>query len=92
MSALKRFSKDALRDLLVTGWMTHDAMWFASSARLCGIERTNVVNRGAVKAMAEVEGQRLHKALAAGPIDSFEELRRFLGDAFDLVRTPFIKF
>jgi len=92
MSALKRFSKNALRDLLVTGWMTHDAMWFASSARLCGIERTNVVNRGAVKAMAEVEGQRLHKALAAGPIDSFEGLQRFLGDAFDLMRTPFMKF
>lgn len=72
--------------------MTHDAMWFASSARLCGIERTNVVNRGAVKAMAEVEAQRLQKALAAGPIGSFEELRRFLSDAFELVRAPFMRF
>lgn len=92
MNALKRFSKEALRDLLVTGWMTHDAMWFASSARLCGIERTNVVNRGAVKAMAEVEAQRLHKALAPGPIGSFGELQRFLSDAFELVRAPFMEF
>ena len=33
MSALDQLSKDALRNLLVSGWMTHDAMWFASSAR-----------------------------------------------------------
>jgi hypothetical protein len=92
LSALTRFSKEALRDLLVSGWMTHDAMWFASSARLCGIEKTNVVNRGAVKAMAEVEARRLQKALAAGPIASFEELRRFLSDAFELVRAPFMNF
>ena len=72
--------------------MTHDAMWFASSARLCGIERTNVVNRGAIKAMAEVEAQRLQKALAAGPVDSFEALRRFLSEAFELVGAPFMKF
>jgi len=92
MSALDQLSKDALRDLLVTNWMTHDAMWFASSARLCGIEKTNVVNRGAVKAMAEVEAQRLQKALAVGRIGSFDELRRFLDDAFELVRAPFMKF
>jgi Family of unknown function (DUF6125) len=92
MSALKRLSKPVLRDLLVTNWMTHDAMWFASSARLCGIERTNVVNRGAAKAMAEVEAQRLQKALAAGPIASFEDLRRFLNEAFELVGAPLMKF
>ena len=92
MSALKQLSKPALRDLLVTNWMTHDAMWFASSARLCGVEKTNVVNRGAVKAMGEVEARRLQKALGLGRIGSFDELRRFLGDAFELVRGPFMKF
>ena len=92
MSALKQLSKHALRDLLVTNWMTHDAMWFASSARLCGVERTNVVNRGAVKAMGEVEARRLQKALGLGRIGSFDELRRFLDDAFELVRGPFMKF
>lgn len=92
MSAMDLLSKDALRDLLVTNWMTHDAMWFASSARLCGIEKTNVVNRGAAKAMAEIEAQRLQKALGVGRIGSFEELQRFLRDAFELVRGPFMKF
>ena len=38
MSAWTRLSKPALRDLLVSNWMTHDAMWFASSARLFGVE------------------------------------------------------
>ena len=61
MSALKQISKPALRDLLLSNWMTHDAMWFASSARLCGVEKTNVVNRGAAKAMGEVEAQRLQQ-------------------------------
>jgi Family of unknown function (DUF6125) len=92
MSALQRLSKAALRDLLVTNWMTHDAMWFASSARLCGVEKTNVVNRGAVKAMAEVEAQRLRKALGVTSIGSFDQLQRFLGGAFELVRGPFMKF
>ena len=92
MSALKRISKPALRDLLVNNWMTHDAMWFASSARLCGIERTNVVSRGAAKAMAEVEAQRLQKALGVGSVGSFGELRRFLQAAFELVQGPFMKF
>ena len=92
MSALDQLSKDALRDLLVSGWMTHDAMWFASSARLCGIEKTNVVNRGAIKAMAEVEAQRLQKAFGVTRIGSFDQLQRFLGDAFELVRGPFMKF
>lgn len=92
MSTLKQFSKPALRDLLVTNWMTHDAMWFASSARLCGVEKTNVVNRGAVKAMAEIEARRLQRALGVGRLGSFEELRRFLSDAFELVRAPFMKF
>lgn len=92
MSAWTRLSKPALRDLLVMNWMTHDAMWFASSARLCGVEKTNVVNRGAVKAMAEVEVQRLQKALGVGRIGSFDELRRFLGEAFDLVQGPLMKF
>ena len=92
MSAWTRLSKPALRDLLVSNWMTHDAMWFASSARLCGVEKTNVVNRGAAKAMGEIEAQRLQKALGVGRIGSFDELRRFLGDAFELVRDPFMKF
>jgi len=92
MSALDNLSKAALRDLLVTNWMTHDAMWFASSARLCGIEKTNVVNRSAVKAMAEIEAQRLQKVLGVTRIGSFDELRRFLGDAFELLRGPFMKF
>ncbi|MGA7985310.1 MAG: DUF6125 family protein [Burkholderiales bacterium] len=92
MSALERLSKAELRDLLVTNWMTHDAMWFASSARLCGIEKTNVVNRGAAKAMAEVEAQRLQKALGVARIVSFDQLQHFLGGAFELVRGPFMKF
>jgi len=92
MSAWTRLSKPALRDLLVSNWMTHDAMWFASSARLCGVEKTNVVNRGAAKAMGAVEAQRLQKALGVGRIGSLAELRRFLADAFELVRGPFMKF
>ena len=92
MSVLRRLSKPALRDLLVGNWMTHDAMWFASSARLCGVEKTNVVNRGAVKAMGEIEAQRLQKALGVGRINRFDDLKRFLGEAFDLVRDSAMKF
>ena len=92
MNGLRRLSKPALRDLLVSNWMTHDAMWFASSARLCGVEKTNVVNRGAVKAMGEIEARRLQKALGVGRINRFDDLKRFLGEAFELIRDSAMKF
>ncbi len=91
----KRFEaldKEALRDLLVRNWMTHDAMWFAHAAQHCGMEQANRLNRAAVRAMAALEARRLQKALDFPEITSFEELRDFVRQAFEVLRAPFMKF
>ena len=56
--------KKELKDLLVKCWMTHDAMWFYHCLQECGIEKTNRINRAAVKAVAAVEIRRLRKRSA----------------------------
>jgi hypothetical protein len=84
--------KESLRDLLVRNWMTHDAMWFAHAAQHCGMEKANLLNRTAVRAMAAVEVRRLQKALGFAEITSFEELREFVLQAFELLRAPFMQF
>ena len=67
-----------LKELLNKGWMTHDAMWFYNCLQECGIEKTNKINRAAVKAMAAVEIKRMKKALGVGDITNFDDLARFL--------------
>ncbi|MBM4314117.1 MAG: hypothetical protein FJ122_09385, partial [Deltaproteobacteria bacterium] len=55
--------KEALKELLVKCWMTHDAVWFTHCLQECGIEKTSRMNRQAVKALATVEIGRLKKAV-----------------------------
>jgi hypothetical protein len=80
-----------LKELLVKGWMTHDGMWFYHSMQEFGIDRTNKVNREAVKAMSAIEIKRLKKILGVESIGSFDELREFLTSAYELVMGDFME-
>jgi hypothetical protein len=91
-SAAITLSPEALRELLNKNWMTHDAMWFYNCVKECGIEKTNKINRAAVKAMGLIEVQRIKKALNIQKVDNFEDLRRFANGAFSLVKADFMKF
>jgi len=62
---MNRVEGAQLKELLIKNWMTHDAMWFYHSVQSFGMEKTNVVNRAAVRSMAGVEIKRLRKALAS---------------------------
>ncbi len=55
--------EEQLKELLIKNWMTHDAMWFYHSVQEFGMEKTNVVNKAAVRSMAGVEIKRLKKAM-----------------------------
>ena len=46
---------EALRQLLLRGWLTHDAMWFKTTLDEFGIETANKLNRGAIRSMAPIE-------------------------------------
>jgi len=84
--------KKELKELLNKGWMTHDAMWFYNCLQEVGIEKTNKVNRAAVKAMAAVEMKRMQKALGMTKIDNFADLRKLFEISMLIVSGDFMKY
>ncbi|HNU92560.1 MAG TPA: DUF6125 family protein [Spirochaetota bacterium] len=92
MKTYEEMSRDELRELLNRSWMTHDAMWFYHCVQAIGIEKTNPINRAAVKSMAQVEAKRIKKAIGFGEIKEFEHLRNFIENGFKILRGEFMKF
>jgi hypothetical protein len=84
--------KKELKELLNKGWMTHDAMWFYNCLQECGIEKTNKINRAAVRAMAAVEMKRMQKALGLGNPQTFEELKKLFEISMAIVSGDFMKY
>ena len=89
---MKLPEKDELKELLVKGWMTHDAMWFYHCLQECGIERTNKINKAAVSAMAAIEIKRIQKAVDAGNLDSWDEFKRFFEITMGIATGKFMKY
>lgn len=89
---MKPLSHEEARQLLVKGWMTHDAMWFRHTLEAAGIEMTNQINKAAVRSMAEVEIRRLTRALGIGPVKSMESLLQLLDQAWSLIGADFMEF
>jgi len=87
MSVLGRIGKSELKDMLAKGWLTHDGMWFYHACQAFGIGHANTLNRAAIRSIAPIEINRVKKSLGAGEGDfeSFEDLRDFLLNAFELI-------
>ncbi len=84
--------KKELKELLNKCWMTHDAMWFYNCLRECGIEKTNKVNRAAVKALAAVEIKRMKKAVGVDKLETFSEFWDFFQIAMATLTGEFMKY
>ena len=93
MDPLDRIDKRGLRDLMSRCWMTHDAMWFLHSAREIGIEKTNRINKAAVRSMAALEVKRLKKALGYGDkkLESSSELKKLFEEMFGVIKADFMQ-
>jgi hypothetical protein len=93
MSVLETLSKKEIKELLSKGWMTHDAMWFASCYQQLGIDKTNELNLSAVALMAGIEVGRIRKAIGMQEIeiDNFDSLRSFFERAMDLILPEFMQ-
>jgi hypothetical protein len=93
MGALEDIDKRDLKELLCKGWMTHDAMWFASCYREFGIEKASALNLSAIALMAGFEVERIRQALGmqAVQIDSYASLARFVTGAMDLILPEFMQ-
>ncbi len=85
-----QLDQDAVRDLLLRNWMTHDAMWFREAVTRRGIAEANAINRAAVRSMAVVEAGRIRRLIGLEAVARLEDVRAFFTAAVDLVIPAFI--
>ena len=85
-------SKNQLKEILNKNWMTHDAMWFYNCLQEFGIEKTNKINKAAIRNMAAIEIKRIQKLVGAEQIDSFDELKSFFDTAMEIATGKFMKY
>src|SRR4030042_1628212 len=84
--------KEDLRELLNKGWMTHDAMWFYNCLQECGIEKTNKINKGAIRDMAAIEARRIQKAIGMDKIETFADLQKMFDSAMTIATGDFMQY
>ena len=89
---MKLPEKDELKELLIKGWMTHDGMWFYHCLQECGIEKTNRINKAAIRAMSAIEIKRIQKAVGARDLDTFDAFKRFFEISMQIVKGEFMEF
>ena len=61
------------KDLLIKGWMSHDARWFMAVAEHFGIEAANRLNQIVARELGRVEMKRFMKALALSSAKDLDE-------------------
>ncbi|MCZ2355818.1 MAG: DUF6125 family protein [Bacteroidia bacterium] len=92
MTVFQEITKEELRELLVSNWMTHDAMWLNYMAKEYGMEATNTINKIAARMMARVEAKRVKKLLKMENPKNLEEFKVFIINIFELTQAHFINF
>jgi hypothetical protein len=88
---MKTLKKNELKEILIKNWMTHDAMWFYNCLQECGIEKTNKINKAAVRAMGIVEIRRIQQAAGVEKVATFEDFWSLIEAAWDIVKGDFMK-
>ncbi len=91
MPKIKTLKKNELKEVLIKNWMTHDAMWFYNCFQECGIEKTNKINKAAVRAMGMIEIKRIQKAVGIDKVETFEDFKSLIEAAWDIVKGDFMK-
>ena len=89
---MKALKQKEVKEILIKNWMTHDAMWFYNCLQECGIEKTNKINKAAVRAMGMIEIKRIQKALGMDKVETFEDLKSLVNAAFSTVTGEFMDF
>ncbi len=60
---LNRLSFESQKNLLIKGWMSHDARWFMAVAENFGIDAANRLNQSVCRDLGKVEMTRFMKSL-----------------------------
>ena len=72
--------------------MTHDGMWFYYCLQECGIEKTNKINKAAIRSLAPIEMKRIKKALGIEDVQTFKELQDFFEGTLETIKGDFMNF
>ena len=67
-----RLSSEMEKDLLIKGWMSHDARWFMAVAEDFGINAANRLNQTVCRELGRVEMKRYTKTLALSPAKNLQ--------------------
>ena len=89
---MKVLKQDEVKEILIKNWMSHDAMWFYNCLQECGIEKTNKINKAAVRAMGMIEIKRIQKALGIDKVETFEDFKLLSDATWSIVKGRFMKF
>jgi hypothetical protein len=72
------------KDLLIKGWMSHDARWFMAVAKHFGMDAANRLNQFVCREIGRVEMKRFMKSLALSTPKDLEEYLTLKKAAFSL--------
>ena len=72
------------KDLLIKGWMSHDARWFMAVAKHFGMDAANRLNQSVCREIGRVEMKRYMKTLALSPARNLEEYLTLVKAALSL--------
>jgi hypothetical protein len=89
---MKTLKESELKEVLIKNWMTHDAMWFYHCLQECGIEKTNKINKAAVRAMGVIEIRRIQKASGIDRVETFEDFKLLSDATWSIVKGEFMRF
>ena len=84
--------KEKLINLLNKCWMTHDGLWFYECLQELGIETTNRINKAAIKALADIEVNRMKKFFdeEGKHLDTFSEFKEFFANVSEFFIPDFM--
>ncbi|MGZ3612641.1 MAG: DUF6125 family protein [Thermodesulfobacteriota bacterium] len=81
---LNSLSFEMEKDLLIRGWMSHDARWFMAVAKHFGMDAANRLNQSVCREIGRVEMKRYMKTLALSPARNLEEYLTLMEAALSL--------
>ena len=80
------------KDLLIKGWMSHDARWFTAVREHFGIEAANRLNQTVCRELGRVEMKRLMKSLGLSQPKDLEEYLHFNKAAISLYGPDLVEY
>jgi hypothetical protein len=80
------------KDLLIKGWMSHDARWFMAVAKHFGIDAANRLNQSVCREIGRVEVKRYMKTLSLLPSKDLKEYLNLKKAAISLYGPDLIEY